>query len=101
MPRPPHITKSYPADCLGANFNVNILFFVIYLGYDTFSLVTSYTNPNNHTATINRDPNNGNPETIVNHLGYTTTLDYDSRGLVIRRLSPNGLDYFIPITLRA
>ncbi|MCZ6804625.1 MAG: putative Ig domain-containing protein [Proteobacteria bacterium] len=59
--------------------------------YDQFSLVTSYTNPNDHTTTINRDAL-GNPEQIINHLGHTTTMEYDSRGLVERMVSPNGLE---------
>ena len=45
-----------------------------------------------HTTTINRDPVNGNPLTIVNHLNHTTTMDYDSRGLIKLRISPNGLE---------
>lgn len=59
--------------------------------YDPFSLVTSVTNPRNHTTTINRDPVDGNPLTIVNELGHTTTMVYDSRGLVTKMTSPNGL----------
>jgi RHS repeat-associated protein len=60
--------------------------------YDPFSLVTSYTNPNNHTTTINRDPANGNALSIINHLDHTTTMEYDSRGLVTRMVSPNNLE---------
>ena len=59
--------------------------------YDPFSLVTSVTNPRDHTTTINRDPANGNPLSAVNHLGHTTTMEYDSRGLVTRMVSPNNL----------
>ncbi len=59
--------------------------------YDAFSLVSTVTNPRNHTTTINRDPANGNPLTIVNQLSHTTTMTYDSRGLVETMTSPNGL----------
>ncbi len=59
--------------------------------YDPFSLVTTVTNPRNHTTTITRDPADGNPLTIVNELGHTTTMVYDSRGLVTSMTSPNGL----------
>ena len=59
--------------------------------YDAFSLVTSYTNPNNHTTTYNRDLTNGNVSSSVNHLGHTTTYEYDSRGLVERMVTPNLL----------
>ena len=58
--------------------------------YDQYSLITSVTNPNNHTTTINRDAS-GNPTSTVNHLGHTTSMVYDSRGLVTQRTSPNGL----------
>ncbi|MEQ8937797.1 MAG: RHS repeat-associated core domain-containing protein, partial [Gammaproteobacteria bacterium] len=59
--------------------------------YDNFSLVTSVTNPRNHTTTINRDPATGNPLSIVNDLGHTTTMTYNSQGLVETMTSPNGL----------
>ena len=59
--------------------------------YDQYSLVTSITNPNNHTTTIQRDPE-GNPTAIINELGHTTTLDYNTRGLVERMVTPNGLE---------
>ena len=59
--------------------------------YDNFSLVTSYTNPNNHTTTYNRDLANGDVSSSVNHLGHTTTYEYDSRGLVERMVMPNLL----------
>ena len=58
--------------------------------YDPFALVTSVTNPNNHTTTITRD-SLGNATQIINHLGHTTTLAYDSRGLVTQIDDPNGL----------
>ncbi len=59
--------------------------------YDLFSLVTSVKNPRNHTTSIKRDPTDGNPLTIVNHLGHTTSMTYDSRGLVKTMTSPNRL----------
>jgi YD repeat-containing protein len=58
---------------------------------DQFSLVTSVTNPRNHVTTINRDVLNGNPLSIVIHLCHTTTMVYDTRGLVTKMTSPNGL----------
>jgi RHS repeat-associated protein len=60
--------------------------------YDTFSQITSYTNPNRHTTTFNRDPANGNLLSLVNHLGHTTTYEYDSRGLLERLVTPNQLE---------
>ena len=59
--------------------------------YDQYSLVTSVTNPNSHTTTINRHAVTGNAESIVNHLGHTTTMLYESRGLVEEMTSPNGM----------
>ena len=58
--------------------------------YDPFSLVTSVTNPRNHTTTINRDAQ-GNPTSIINPLGHTTLHVYDARGLVEQTTHPNGL----------
>lgn len=58
--------------------------------YDSFSLVTSITNPNDHVVTIDRD-SNGNPIIIRNALGHETMLVYNSKGLLERSTSPNGL----------
>ena len=60
--------------------------------YDGFSLVTSLTNPRDHTTTINRDPANGNVLSTVNELGHTTTMEYNSQGLVERMVTPNNLE---------
>jgi RHS repeat-associated protein len=59
--------------------------------YDAFSLVTSFTNPSNHTTTYHRDTQ-GNVTSIVNHLGHTTTYEYDNQGLVTRLVTPNQLE---------
>ena len=60
-----------------------------------YSLVLTATNPRNHTTTTTRDTR-GNPITIVNHLGHTTNMDFNSQGLVTRSETPNGLvtEYF-------
>ena len=58
--------------------------------YDNFSLVTSFTNPNNHATVYNRNASTGNVESRVNELGHTTTYTYDSRGLILTALEPNG-----------
>jgi RHS repeat-associated protein len=60
--------------------------------YDANSLVTSVTNAREHVSTINRNALTGNVESVVNHLGHTRTLEYDTRGLVRRSVSANGLE---------
>ena len=59
--------------------------------FDSFSLMTSITNPRDHTTTITRNPANGNALTVINELGHTTTMEYNSQGLMTRKETPNQL----------
>jgi len=68
--------------------------------YDAFSLVTSYTNPNNHTTTYIRDLVTGNLSSAINHLGHTTTYEYESRGLVERIVTSNLLEVVFTYNLQ-
>jgi len=46
---------------------------------------------NNRGENSIRNPVTGNPLSITNHLGHTTTMEYDTRGLVKKMTAPNGL----------
>jgi RHS repeat-associated protein len=54
-----------------------------------FNQVTSVTDPLGHTTTIGHDAH-GNPTTITDARGKTTTLTYDSRGLLTSSRDPLG-----------
>ncbi|MFZ2755102.1 MAG: hypothetical protein WAZ48_16880, partial [Lysobacteraceae bacterium] len=59
--------------------------------YDpAFSLVSSMTDPLNHTTTLTRDAA-GNVTRQRDPLGHETTFTYDARGLTTSLTDPNGL----------
>ena len=59
--------------------------------YDSFSQITSLTDPRGNVFTIERDEF-GNPVSATNPAGHVTTFEHNEQGLVTRITDPNGAE---------